>query len=414
MTDWTRERIPIWLPPVPGEALDSWLEAYARRLRITSHALTGFVGLPGSRPGTMTHRLTDQERDTLQRATGLSQTTLVSMTLEPFNGLTVAFDKNRPGSLRRPPHWRTFGAHPRFCPRCLHEADGRWPLAWRQPWTFACPRHQCMLLERCPACHQPARASGTRFGGLTVPAACTRGKHHHHGKHRDRIACGYALDQASAAPLPPGSMILSAQHRVDRVLDQISTNPAAVGQNLTDLYTLGSRALRTFELDPAGVPEPVRQILAEAGGAPPAQTSSFDAIDVRSIAIGTAIALNALPDPEPRDPELLDWIFATSHRRSIQAQGSAPKAAFYIAKVWSKSSPRLAGTALTRLDPSDMTLLTRLRYGTASPTPYWRQLSPDQVTRRASCVPAQLWPSWALLTRKSRSARQTEGAAVPC
>ncbi|MEY9878439.1 transposase [Streptacidiphilus sp. MAP12-33] len=396
MMNWSGGELPIFLAPQPGEALDSWLEAYARRLRTTTHSLTSFVGLLGSRPGAMTHRLTDHERLALQRATGLPDSALVSMTLEPFNGLTVAFDKNRPGALRRPPHWRAFGAFPRFCPNCLRESQGRWPLVWRQPWVFACPRHHCMLLEQCPACERPVRASGTRTGGPSRPASCTRGTHRQHGERRSRVTCGYPLDQANATPLPADGVIIAAQHHVDHVLEQISTDPGAASQHLADLYALGSRGLAAFDIDPAGAPEPALRILAEVGGALPAQTNSLDATDVRSIAIGTAIAIQALPDPEPREQELLDWAVACNHRRSAEdGQNEALRNINQIAAGWSKSSPHLAGTALRSLDAS-ISFIARLRYGTSAPTPYWRRLSKDEVEQRASSVPAQLWPSWAL------------------
>lgn len=50
MTGWTATRIPIAVAPLPGEALDSWLGAYARRLRTTSNGLLDHLGL-GTGPG---------------------------------------------------------------------------------------------------------------------------------------------------------------------------------------------------------------------------------------------------------------------------------------------------------------------------------------------------------------------------
>ncbi len=50
MTRWTDERIPLWVPPVEGEALDSWIEAYARRLTVSGGEFTRFLGLSGTDP----------------------------------------------------------------------------------------------------------------------------------------------------------------------------------------------------------------------------------------------------------------------------------------------------------------------------------------------------------------------------
>ncbi|MFE1907623.1 TniQ family protein [Streptomyces gardneri] len=37
-------------------------------------------------------------------------------------------------------------------PHCLAETGGRWQLAWRLGWSFACTRHHILLADRCPAC----------------------------------------------------------------------------------------------------------------------------------------------------------------------------------------------------------------------------------------------------------------------
>ena len=42
---WTSERLPIVLPPQPGEALDSWITAYARRLHTTGPELLKHMGI---------------------------------------------------------------------------------------------------------------------------------------------------------------------------------------------------------------------------------------------------------------------------------------------------------------------------------------------------------------------------------
>jgi hypothetical protein len=50
--------------------------------------------------------------------------------------------------------WR---ASSRWCPQCLTDTGGRWLLAWRLNWTFACPIHRCLLQDGCPKCGAPQR-----------------------------------------------------------------------------------------------------------------------------------------------------------------------------------------------------------------------------------------------------------------
>ncbi|WP_329143059.1 TniQ family protein [Streptomyces sp. NBC_01456] len=141
MTTWTPDRIPLWVAPVEGEALDSWLEAYARRLAVTGGEFTRFIGLSCTDLKLMVRRLTPVERDVLSRHTGLASTALDTMTLDRFDGPIVAIQPDD-RALNRPPAWRYYGSRSRFCPACLADDGGRWQLSWRLPWSFACIRHE--------------------------------------------------------------------------------------------------------------------------------------------------------------------------------------------------------------------------------------------------------------------------------
>ncbi|MFE3144998.1 TniQ family protein [Streptomyces scopuliridis] len=402
---WTEKRIPIWVQPLPGEALDSWLEAYARRLKVTAHALLNFIGLPGSSPARMTERLSGREGEVLSEVTGLSPQALAAMTLEPYEGLTVAFHSGKDG-MNRPPAWRYYGTHSRFCPACLDDTGGRWILAWRQPWSFACLRHRCLLLERCPACGQFVRAQGTRVGGPSKPMLCTRGRHSVHGDRRPRVACGFPLSQAPAHVLPPSGRVLQAQSHVDALLDGLFAQPEPRQGQLQDLYSLGWRSLAGLATDLGSAPQLVHQVLEETGGALPIQTNAQDATDVRSIAIGTALAHMADPRPTPADPKLFEWILEISDRLSTALDGPSPSTR---AIAWRKASPHLAGYALARMD-ADLTLISRVRYGTAAPHPYFKRLTQDQIRQRAASLPDKLWPSWTmrLLTPALASGRSSD------
>src|SRR5439155_17025579 len=146
---WAPHRLPIVLDPLPGEGLDSWLEAYARRLRACSGDLLDHVGLAGATLTRMVTTLTTAERDILGAGTGIAPHVLTSMTLQPFHGIAVTVDPAR-RVVVHPPAWRR-QAGSRFCPACLHDSNGRWQLRWRLPWAFGCPTHARLLVDLCPA-----------------------------------------------------------------------------------------------------------------------------------------------------------------------------------------------------------------------------------------------------------------------
>ncbi|MEU0119639.1 TniQ family protein [Streptomyces bobili] len=79
---------------------------------------------------------------------------LPAMTLQPFDGHAVDILPRH----RRVNRWVLWGrAGSRFCPFCLADSGGRWLVAWRLSWSFACTRHHVLLVDRCPACHRVPR-----------------------------------------------------------------------------------------------------------------------------------------------------------------------------------------------------------------------------------------------------------------
>ncbi|MFF1690828.1 TniQ family protein [Streptomyces sp. NPDC058254] len=114
---WSADRIPISVKPLPGEALESWISAYARRLRTTDSGFLETVGLTGVRTHQMALRLTDPEAVALQRATGVPLPVLTAMTLEPFDGLALLILRDRRRLASRSPAWRLSGGNrSRYCP----------------------------------------------------------------------------------------------------------------------------------------------------------------------------------------------------------------------------------------------------------------------------------------------------------
>jgi TniQ len=173
VSTWTADRLPISVAPLPGEALESWIAAYARRLHTTGSGLIAHLGLGGSRIAHMALRLHDHEAASLERATGVSRQELAAMTLEPHDGLTITITPGRRALAARFPIGRFGTGRARFCPQCLAHSQGRGPVTWRLPWSFACPLHRVLLLDFCPACHRSPRLWNARRLGPRAGGACT-------------------------------------------------------------------------------------------------------------------------------------------------------------------------------------------------------------------------------------------------
>ena len=381
MTRWTDERIPLWVPPVEGEALDSWIEAYARRLAVTGGEFTRFLGLSGTSPRLMVRRLTNAERDTLARRTGLTPEALAAMTLDRIDGVTVAIDPDN-RTMGRPPAWRHYGSRSRFCPACLADNHGRWPLSWRLPWSFACVRHELLLCDYCPACghHPPVSTRGR--SRPSSPGVCL------HATETGRaIRCGYPLTKSPAPALRPDGAVLAAQLAVSReILDASAAEEARTrGQ---ELYVLARRALRGIRELPSA-PSVVAAILDDCGGALPALAVRDEASDAHNTAVGTAVALIATDRGHPACDEVFAWLLST-HRPRV------PRSNYATSRIseWLPAGPRVVNRMLSAAD-SELTFIARLRYGTATPAPAWPDRSDEDVRHRASKLPAMIWPSWA-------------------
>src|SRR5512146_353243 len=150
--------IPVRLAPLPGEALDSWLEAYAHLLHVTVRDIFAFAGMDWdgingrqrtSKP--WLHQLDAPDLAALSAATGVPAETLAGMTLARYQGTGLAEVAALPGMRRTPRWWRQLTGS-RYCPRCLAANGGRWMLSWRIPWTFACTGCQVLLSDMCSDC----------------------------------------------------------------------------------------------------------------------------------------------------------------------------------------------------------------------------------------------------------------------
>ncbi|MEU1513171.1 TniQ family protein [Streptomyces sp. NPDC005811] len=170
-------RLPVVPLPLPRESLLSWLGHLSAVYEVSRTSMATACGLlrPGdnvariadSGPTSLVYGLGDEDILRVEQATGLSGDELQAMTWMRFLGTIVKFDlvKSGPRNL-----FRTMKASwidPRelkFCPSCIEESDGRWPLEWCTPWMFACLKHRCYLMAACPECHTPLPGARVNLG----------------------------------------------------------------------------------------------------------------------------------------------------------------------------------------------------------------------------------------------------------
>jgi len=387
---WTADRLPITLAPLPGEALESWIGAYARRLRTTGHDLMAHLGLGGTRIIQMALRLHEHEAAILMRATGVSGQDLTAMTLEPYDGLVIATEPGRRTVMFRSPAGRFGSPRDRYCPACLALDDGRGPVTWLLPWSFACPLHRILLLDVCPACHRPPRPWNTRRLGPRAAGRCTRNTPRRAGPVR---ACGTDLTRAAVIPLPAGGLVLAAHEHLAALMTSPSGGRAAALATLRQVYALAGRALLGLHAVPGQAPPVVRAVLDEAGATLPLAAGVKAGADTRSTAIGAALARIALDDAHPEHDRVFGWILQAD-RAALAGRQSKPGIGA-VARRWAWSGPDMVSRVLARLD-GEASLHVRLRYATATPRPRWPGLPAGAITRRAAMIPAMLWPGWTM------------------
>ena len=106
--------IPVRLPPLPGEALDSWLETYAHLLHVTVRDIFALAGVGWDRLASVGERqhklwlyqLDEPDLAALSTVTGIPAATLADMTLARYEGTGLAAVTAAPGQPRTPRWWR--------------------------------------------------------------------------------------------------------------------------------------------------------------------------------------------------------------------------------------------------------------------------------------------------------------------
>ncbi len=380
----TARTFPIQVAPLEGEAIDSWLEALARRMVTPLVEVLAALNLPVTRRPSWLVRPSPAQLDSIATVAGLHSDAILAMTLSRYEGTGLEIDH----AIGRIEASFPFGYRPwsRYCPYCLAHTGGRWQLHWRLGWSFACVRHHCLLADECPRCGKNPRQ--TFAPGHSVPAASLCG-------------CGCNLTDAATLHLPRGHAITSAQQQI---LDVITHNRADFGiystpagprearSALTDVKVLANRALNYASLHglnavkSADLPTDSLRDNMAVTERPERRTTLHARPPVRALdtAVGVTAALDILRAPN---------VDAAANRARWLIEGQNRETG--PAELHSCSHEGMISTAIIiKASAARLGAIGQLRYRTALPTPRPPDPEPLRLQCLAASVPAAFWPAW--------------------
>lgn len=366
--------MPIRVAPLPGESLDSWLDALSVRLDATFRELTVALGLlsgVGRDGRNNRHRLlsclSTAQISRLARLTGVTEIQVRDMTLAPFQPLFRRLDDR----ARITGMWRPLLGS-RYCPACLAETKGRWQVRWRLPWTFACSHHRRMLEDFCPSCGRRPRVRGNNLRLVATPTSCPEllldGEC---DPGRGRPTCGADLAHLAANRPSVDAELVAAQEAVVR-LTALEGTATSIGVRLSasdvlvDVATIAGHALARAD---------VSMVSRAADAASTGQ------------AIADALAVVACPNPAEAARRLAPLVRDRPARRSGAYRRALPA-------PWRNASPEIQRAVLKNND-SHLRPADRLRFSTNAPGV--RPTVPSSPSSgRHRFLPQLFWPGWSL------------------
>ncbi|WP_328842653.1 LysR family transcriptional regulator [Streptomyces sp. NBC_00258] len=420
--------LPLRRAPLAGEALDSWIEVMSAQLRVPMGELLVALGLrredesPTNWAPWMT-QLTPPQAEHIAVATAIPPDSLHTMTLQQFDQRALVIDRDR-GQVNGLFMWgRGGGSGSRFCPDCLRESEGRWPLLWRLGWSFACLTHRRLLADFCPKCGSRHRKRPHPSHLIPTPGHCD-----HVSRSTDqapRIRCLHPLADTETMRFDDGHPALRAQQALlDVITSGVGTfgvyahDPQLAMAVLADMRGLARRVLihmpapRMTRLVPeelveahfrarehnSGLTSTQRRAPLDPGRAAPAyaETTAAGAVAAWSI-LGQADFRQAAP----RMRELLDAIVDRGYWTSPT-----------VTRNWGRhNSPVLESVHLKTIAPT-LWPNAALRYRTALPAPSLPTTTPSQLTARARKIPGIIWPLWAVRLNPVPQVREHLAAAL--
>lgn len=243
--------LPIKIAPLPGEALDSWLETYSHRYAARWRDFKAALNLgPWRRiSNSMMVMVSEDQAADIAYATGVTAERVHAMTLSTYSSRAVGIDPATGRFCAAFPWGRARGS--RFCPYCLTETGGRWQLTWRLGWSFACLRHHCLLADRCCTCGLEQRHHGYPAHLIPEPGLCINTVV---SRSSPIVHCGAELAATPVLHLPATHPALVAQRRINDLIDtgkadfgvyadHLQAGPAV----LADIRFIGRRTLDAWE-----------------------------------------------------------------------------------------------------------------------------------------------------------------------
>jgi hypothetical protein len=400
----TVRTLPIRLAPLPGEALDSWTEALAHRIRSRYGSVLVNLGLQtsgSSRPPDWTIALTRRQAEGVDHAVGMDPQLVHAMTLARYDGRALLMDRGKREINRRRLWGRGSGS--RYCPDCLADSGGRWQLSWRLSWTFACTRHHALLADTCPACGRVPRRRSFSLYSLPIPGHCAA-LPSRRLEDPGAPACNHDLSQTSVLRLPADHPMLEAQRLLAGTIEtgvadfgQYARTPQPCATALAEIRAVAARVLADpgpedllarvpldildVHLNQLRASQPQRRARERPGFmAPPSAATT---------AVAVLTALQVLGESDLRD--------AARALRSVTSnfKEGREKATATSVRAWGRGTgPVLQVVQLAALGPS-MRPSDQLRYRTTV-DPALPSTAGHQASRRARWLPAALWPHWAV------------------
>ena len=390
--------LPIRIEPLPGEALESWLTTLAFRSKVPPREIMIAVGLPstlhGFSQGAYTTRLLPTEVESVSAATGIPVDRLHSMTLSVYDGTALELIPDR-RVVNRGRLW-ALSTGSRFCPACLVESNGRWPLRWRLSWSVACTKHNVLLAHACPDCGTRPYAQLRRVA-MHPPYECGT---HLNGRGAKASYCTADLSRVEdLIHLAASSPVIAAQRWLDELLTGIERNRgASPRETLEDLSQLCAWLLRRAGPgDFLRYGQEIDDARAQYGNEwryTPVDAAALAGPMTRAVELyqnlGGPESIGAISSLLDRDAKAIKYLGGSvinrRQRRSHRFQQT----------VWQAAD--------SRMETGD-----RLRFRSCTPNPRLPLPDDPAVVARARSVPPLFWRDWTILLMPHLGYRDVRG-----
>ncbi|MGW5249171.1 TniQ family protein [Streptomyces sp. NPDC004129] len=429
-----RRTLPLRYAPLPGEALDSWLEFLAARMNCRFEDVLRALCLPikdpvltQAIPPRWTVLATAEEIASIAAVSGVAEDVLAAMTLQRFDGHAMVIHSQH-RRVERQLLWGRSGS--RYCPACLTDSEGRWQLIWRLGWSFACTRHQRLLADHCPNCQTVARLRAHPRRQTPRPGLCANSA----PDERREPRCHHPLTDTPITALQADGDALRTQRLIDELLAAphervrwplYGPGGAPLRVVLNDARCLGGLVLNhavAGDLAESTEPEVLRRLehyrfRPQSAAAPDAHAASrfnehsyYAPADAAATAVALTTTMRILTAPSVSSAAgAAQWL-----TDQVAASGR-PLHPGAVGLLGGGLSPGLHA-ALRCSREAKVMPVARLRHRTAVAS----TRSPGNQDARARLLPAALWPAWSLrlaprhASGKAVARRVDELLAVAC